>query len=224
MVAYPIISRSVATWTQGINVLALVRNTGSSDGYVRFITNTRDSLGYDWVYAGSEDKCIFKTNNYINELGEIVYVTSPNGYVNYALIMAFPCETGSNCSTSCPTYASETSRNTNIPVSYALGVDPNPVTNLTLTPGDKSLTVNWTEPDNAPIFAYGITVYQGSTKLVGGYKSNIPFVINGLENGVLYTVNVIPVSDDYRFGTWVSKSGTPGTVCNDPQCNINITG
>lgn len=221
----PEIYDGVATWAEGVNVLALVKNGGPT-GYSRFVTNTRNNLFYSWNYAAEVNKCIIRTtNNYINNLCDMVFVESDVGYVLYALVMAFPCQTD-GCTSSCSTYSTiVSSQKTDIPINYALGVTPNTVSDLTLTPGDKLLTVDWTAPDNAPIFAYGISLYKGATKIVGGYINNFPFTINNLENGVQYTVDVQPVSDDYLFGTSTSKSGTPsGTPCVDPLCNINITG
>lgn len=226
MVTIPTIKDSVATFSNGVNVLSLVENIGTK-GYIQFITNTRDSPSpTPWAYASTKNQCIISTPNiYIQQLYDYIYVPSSVGLVNYALISAYNCVAANDCSTTCSSYnTSVVASELSIPtVNYSVGLTPNPITNLTLTPGNTKLTVNFTEPVNPSPFAYGITLYQGTTKLAGGYKTLHSFDISNLQNGVLYTVNIYPITDDNYIGTTVTKTGTPAAQCTQPTCSFNIT-
>ncbi len=223
MVTSPTIKDSVATWSNGVNVLSLVENTGTK-GYIRFITNTRDSPTALWVYASAKNQCILSTSNiYITELYDLVYVTSSVGLVTYTLISAYNCTAANDCSTTCSTYSTITASQLSMSyVNYSVGLTPDPITNLTLTPGDGKLTVNFTEPVDPLPFAYGIILYQGTTKLAGGYKILHSFDISNLQNGVSYTVNIYPITDDNYIGSTVTATGTPKVVCITPSCSFTI--
>ncbi len=224
MVTSPTIKASASTWSSGMNVLSLVENTGTA-GYVRFITNSRISSSGTWVYAGAVNKCIMSTPNlYITQLYDYVYVPAAIGYVDYAGIFAYNCTTANDCSVACPTYStSYASTSGNISNGYAPGVPPTAVIGATTTPGNGSLVINFTSPVNPSPFAYGISLYDGATKLAGGYKQQTSFTINGLTNGKTYTINIQPLSDDYLFGPITTITGVPINPCTTPTCTFLIT-
>ncbi|MCY4378727.1 MAG: fibronectin type III domain-containing protein, partial [Candidatus Dadabacteria bacterium] len=110
---------------------------------------------------------------------------------------------------------------------------PNPVTNLTATPGDGKLTVAWTNPSDAiaapnnhfPQVRW--KVQNTNTWLNSGEATGNPagigatsYEIPTLTNGTTYVVEVRIFRGSDSFGSnWVSTTGTP----NVPRPTVSLS-
>ncbi len=220
-----------ASWSISLGQLEVITLVGNSNtvGMCRIPIYQKLSGQSIYTYLKDTTFCISNTasQNYIPSLYELTHLTYSSGRYDQAMVRAYHCSSGVDCSCTSyePTPADETldSESSNIPIETAIGITPNPITNLTLTPGDRKLYVNWTEPSNSyAVYAYGMSLWKGTTQLASGYKFDFPFEITNLTNGTTYELKVQPVSHDYFFGTTVSKTGVPGASCVDPSCKIQI--
>ncbi len=219
---------AVASWSfvTNLNVISLVGNTGTQ-GMSKFDIGDKLTGASLYTMRSSTTKCINNTiQPYISNLYDIIFVTAATAKLDYAIMKAYNCISGDNCGTlSCTTYNSTlNSQAIDLYIDYAIDVEPGPITSLTLTPGDGNLIANFNAPSNIPVYGYGVSLWQGATKLTGGYILATNFVINGLTNGITYELRVQPVSYDYRFSsTVVSGTGIPKSACTTPACTFIIT-
>ena len=167
-------------------------------------------------------------NPYISNLYKIVntYKSSPT-LASSACLRAYTCSSGENCGAlECSAWNSSfASEKGNIPISIALGNVPIAVSNLSLTPGDRSISVSWGDVDQpTSIWAYDIILSQGETQLIKGTITEDNKIIGNLINGTEYTVSVRPRSFDGYNGPWTAQTATPiAPTCTIPECIIIIT-
>lgn len=87
---------------------------------------------------------------------------------------------------------------------------PNPINNITVTPGDRQLIFNWTPVSN--IFAYYYELRDPwNTVIRGGYlsKNDVTHSFINLTNDLTYTLSIKTVSYSYIIGNPISLQGTP---------------
>lgn len=167
------------------------------------------------------------TNSYIQELYQLV-----NSYkratttATSACLRAYICNAGENCDMlGCTTWNSSfNSTATEIAINRVLGYTPIAVSDLTLTPGDESISVSWGDVNQTTIiWAYDVLLGQSSTLLVSGSRVKNTMPIANLINGTAYTVSVRARSFDGYLGPWTDKTATPvAPPCVDPECKIGI--
>lgn len=170
---------------------------------------------------------------------------SPLNYLEYIIIdgliqpidyiKAYRCNSDSqqNCGVFPPTCSGKVlTSNFNTgglyPISYNTSV-PGVPSGLVITSGNGSLTTSWnsvSDPSGySEVFAYYFAIYNGSTKIIGGYlvAGNRNITISGLTNGVTYTVYVTSVSHSNIGSSASSGNGTPKAPCVGPSCNFGVT-
>lgn len=166
------------------------------------------------------------SNNYINDLYRPVNAyKSATTTATSACLRAYACSSGENCDTlACTTWKSSyTSESNNISIANTFGYTPIAVSNLTLTPGDKSISVSWGDVNQTTsIWAYEILLDQGATRLVSGSRLNNTMTVSNLINGTAYTVSVRAVSFDGYPGPWINKTATLVATCVTPLCDIGV--
>jgi hypothetical protein len=92
---------------------------------------------------------------------------------------------------------------------------PAPPTNVRATPGDGSVTVSWTAPDNggSAITSYTVTPYIGASAQTPATVTGSPLwtstTINGLTNGTAYTFTVTAIN---AVGTSPESSASAATT------------
>jgi len=142
-----------------------------------------------------------------------------------ACIRAYTCISGENCDIlSCSDWkTSYNSEKNNIPIDNAFGITPIAVSNLTLTPGDKSISVSWGDYNQTTsIWAYEIRLDQGATRLASGFRTKNVMPITNLNNGTEYKILVRARSFDGYNGPWTEKTATPLGDCTTPTCDIRM--
>ncbi len=180
--------------------------------------------------AMSTEWCVEPSySNYIPEMYRLVNASkSKTTSATMASLRAHICNSGEDCDTlACTTWnSSPTSSSTNIDIDNAFGLTPIAVSNLTLTPGDKSISASWGDVNQTTsIWAYEILLEQGATQLASGARVKTVMPISNLINETQYKVSVRAVSFDGYKGPWINKTATPsGASCVNPHCTINITG
>jgi len=180
--------------------------------------------------AMRRDWCVEPSySQYIPELYKLINAyKSATTTATSACLRAHICNVGEICDTlDCTTWNSSISSTlSNIPIENAFGLTPIAVSNLTLTPGDKSISASWGDVNQTTsIWAYEILLEQGATRLASGARVKAVMPISNLINETQYKVSVRAVSFDGYSGPWINKTATPtGAPCVDPQCTINITG
>jgi hypothetical protein len=210
-------SFSYVSATHGPNYImafiALVFNSGSR-GVVRLKAFNKTSG--NCVEDMSSDHCIEASyNQYIpSGLYSLVAVVRYSGSVFYTgCLGAYICSSGEVCDPpTCSTYNTSSSAfSNNISVDTGAGVDPDTVTNYILTPGNGTITANWTEPNNTSIFAYLIILTRISDNVILaiGYIRGPIVHISNLTNGTQYSVRVVPISYDYYVGNGTTLTATP---------------
>lgn len=225
----PTIKSAVAVNDAGTLVIhCLLENTGSKG---MFQNRGGDySAGTCYLISGMElADCIETTiNPYISELWKrsgVDKAVSP--MPSSACLAVYNCVSGDNCETfTCTAWSSTpNSTATNLPVGYALGVTPGTVKNLKATPGDKTITVTYDEPGNAPIFAYWIQVKVKATgsEIIAGWVNRRNVTVSNLVNGTTYTVTIRAISDDVLLGNPISVDATPVAPCPVPTCSYSVT-
>jgi len=227
MVANPSIKAVSATRSPtDILIMALLENTSRGmiqmRAYLSPSCTTEDaSMRRDWCVDQS-------SNSYITELFKLVNCyKSAAAATSSACIRAYTCSSGENCdSISCgawkPSYNSEKN---NISIDNTFGIIPIAVSNLILTPGDKSISVSWGDYDQTTsIWAYEIRLDQGAARLASGFRTKNVMPITNLNNGTEYKILVRPRSFDGYNGPWTEQSAIPtGTICTIPACTIKVT-
>lgn len=223
--ANPDVKYATANYGGGVTEVLVLFNNPGGYGFVRLEALQGASI------IGSVELCYDVRVNPLNYLRNIILsgLVEPIDY-----IQAYRCsaESSQNCVASPPTCTSKTLTsvyNAGLsPIAYdptSPGVPPG----LTITPGNGSLNVSWgSVPDPSGIsevFAYYLAVYDGSTKIVGGYLMagvrNI--LIGNLTNGVRYDVFVTAVSHSNIGSSPASGSGTPtAPPCPVPACNFTV--
>lgn len=180
---------------------------------------------------GSIERCYDIRTSPLNLLASVLLdgIVQPIDYIK-----AYRCNAGSdqNCEASPPTCINKiltSNFNTGglYPVAYNFS-PPGVPSGLTITPGDRSLSVSWNSvPDPSgpsEVFAYSFAVYNGATKIVGGYLMagvrNI--LVSDLTNGVRYDVYVTAVSHSNVSSSPASGAGTPVALCVTPACNFAV--
>jgi len=221
MAASPTIKHVSATKNTDIKFTILLSNEGTP-GMVLL-------RGYNYdtgscIETGSRPICLYEDSEYINNLYTKVLLAQ--GVVsNTGCVKAFVCTSGDDCENkTCSAYNSSPSSSIeNIPVSVGLGVVPNPVTSLSLSPGDQTIAASWTAPSNAPIFCYYVGLFRAGNLVTSGYVTTTQITVGNLTNGVSYTLEVAAVSDDDLSSGVVSENATPTVDCVTPDCTINIS-
>lgn len=170
--------------------------------------------------------CIGQTDLYIPEMYQLVNTYKPNTTTaTSACLRAYTCNSGENCDTlTCSTWnSSYNSESNNIPISNAFGNNPIAVSNLTLIPGDRIISVSWGDVgQTTSIWAYTVILDQGATRLVVGSRVKNTMTISNLNNGTAYTVSVRAMSFDGYPGPWTAKTATPVAPCVPPGCMITV--
>jgi hypothetical protein len=166
------------------------------------------------------------SNTYIPELYYLAnnYKTTTT-LVSSACLRAYTCSSGENCDTQvCNLWSTSfSSQISNISMQSAFGNTPVAVSNLTLNPGDKQITVSWGDDgQTTSIWAYHVALYQGATLLVDGWRVKNNMVISNLTNGTLYKVMVMAGSFDGYSGPWTEKTATPIASCTVPGCGFVV--
>ncbi len=99
--------------------------------------------------------------------------------------------------------------------SIAVAAVVGPVTNMSVTPGDKQMAISWTAPAvgaNPAISDYFVeyTSDRGATwnQFLHNQSSGTSITVTGLTNGVPYTFRVTPVNSD-GHGSTAEYEGTP---------------
>jgi len=171
--------------------------------------------------------CLEQSDNiYINEIYRVVslYKASTTTATS-ACLRAYTCSSGENCDTETCTIwnSSYNSEANNISMDNAFGNTPIAVSDLTLTPGDKSISVSWGDVDQTTsIWAYWVILSQGATQMVSGWTQKKSILISNLINGIAYTVKVKAGSFDGYSGLFTEKTATPVTTCVPPGCQITM--
>lgn len=113
------------------------------------------------------------------------------------------------------------------PISYNSSLPSTP-SGLTITSGDRSLIVSWNQvPDpsgQSEVFAYYFTVYDGGTKVIGGYiaAGNRNVTVSNLTNGKSYDIYIVATSHSNVSSSPASGAGTPVAACATPACNFAV--
>ena len=101
-----------------------------------------------------------------------------------------------------------------------IGLLPSPPILGDIVPGNRSLIVNFTPPSNnggSPIVLYTVICNTLGSNAITGSSENSPITINGLTNGVAYTVSVIAINGSGNSNpSTLLNSTTPFTVPNAP--------
>ena len=225
MAAQPIIVyASASVGTTGTLIEALIRTNARGmvqmRGYLSASCTTEDT-------AMRQDWCVEQQNTtYIANLYQRVHAFKPATTTALSVCLrAVACSSGENCDTiTCSTWSSGyTSELTNIPMSDEFGNTPIAVSDLTLTPGNGTISASWGDVDQTTsIWAYEIQLLQGTTGMATGYITKNNITIGNLTNGTTYTVAVRAHSFDGYSGPWSEKSATPVVPCVDFVSNINI--
>lgn len=205
-------------------IMALLENTSRGTvqmrAYLDALCVTEDvAMRSNWCVESS-------VNIYISELYKLVNCIKTTGTTaTRACLRAYKCNVGENCDTlACTTWNSSfNSTATEIAINGVLGNMPIAVSGLTITPGDKSLSVSWGDVDQTTIiWAYDILLRQGDTTLVSGSREKNTMTIANLINGTEYTVTVYAWSYDGYVGPGVTKTATPVAACIPPLCNLKM--
>lgn len=205
-------------------VLVLFNNAGGY-GFVRLEALQGATI------KGSIEQCYDIKLTPLNSLANMLLsgLVQPIDYIK-----AYRCNAGSdqNCEASPPTCINKIlTSNFNTGGLYPVAYNSSPPgvpSGLTITPGDRSLSVSWNSvPDPSgpsEVFAYYFAVYNGATKIVGGYLMagvrNI--LVSDLTNGVRYDVYVTAVSHSNVSSSPASGAGTPVALCATPACNFAV--
>lgn len=225
MVANPSI-KAVSATKDGTSTLIMALLDNSSRGMVQMRAYLSSSCITEDA-AMRRDWCVEQaTNSYIPELYKLVNCYKSNTTaVTSACLRAYTCSSGENCDTmACTTWKSSyDSEKNNISMDNAFGNTPIAVSGLTLTPGDRSISVSWGDVNQTTsIWAYDVLLDQGATRLVSGSRIKNTMTISNLINGTPYTVSVRARSFDGYYGPSTAKTATPVAACVLPVCNINI--
>jgi len=175
----------------------------------------------------TSDWCVEQADNdYIPELYQQVNCNkSSTTTATSACLRAHICSSEENCDTlACDTWnSSYNSGVTNISIENAFGNTPTAVSDLTLTSGDKSISVSWGDVDQTTsIWAYEVTLDQDATRLVSGSRVKNTMLVSNLTNGTEYTVSVRVRSFDGYIGPWTAKTATPVAACIPPVCTLTM--
>jgi len=207
-------------------IMALLDNTSRGmvqmRAYLSPSCTTEDaSMRRDWCVESSY-------SNNITEIYKLVNCyKSAATEASSACIRAYTCNSGENCdSISCSVWkTSFNSEKNNISIDNTFGIIPIAVSNLILTPGDKSISVSWGDVNQTTsIWAYEIRLDQGATRLASGFRRKNVMPITNLNNGTEYRIIVRARSFDGYNGPWTEQSATPtGISCTIPACTIKVT-
>jgi len=206
-------------------IMALLENTS------RGMVQMRASLTPTCVTEDTEMRltgCLEQSDNiYIDEIYRVVSLYKESSTTSTsACLRAYTCSSGENCDTEVCTVwnASYNSEANNISMDNAFGNTPIDVSNLTLTPGDKSISVSWGDVDQTTsIWAYWVILSRGATQMVSGWTQKKSILISNLTNGTEYTVKVKAGSFDGYSGLFTEKTATPVTTsCVPPECHITM--
>lgn len=202
----------------------------------------KNSLSYGYVNIETISSPSGTTNSFkecidqFTTLYRLVWINLPDNTASYR-VQSKKCsgDTSQNCSVSPPTCSSETIvTNQSIFGDIVIhGYDGNnsyASPTLTITPGDRQLTLSWTSSTNADIFAYYFYITKtGSIPVGDGYLPRLSnhVVLGNLINGETYTITISAVnhSNIISSSTSDTKSGTPTappspvltTITLDPQ-------
>jgi len=171
--------------------------------------------------------CLERSDNiYISEIYRLasLYKESTTTATSAGL-RAYTCSSGENCDTlACDTWNSSYNFGVNnISIETAFGNTPIDVSNLTLTPGDKSISVSWGDVNQTTsIWAYWVILSQGATQMVSGWTQKKSILISKLINGTEYTVKVKAGSFDGYSGLFTEKTATPVAACIPPVCTLTM--
>lgn len=225
MVANPsIYSTAISATKDQFHTLIIALLSNSSRGMVQMRAYLSSSCVTEDT-AMRTDLCVMQTTNPYFNLYDIAYAIKPSTTTaTTACLRAAICSSGENCDTlACSVWDTGFQSEVNsISISNAFGVTPGLVSDLTLTPGDGSISVSWGDVgQTTSIFAYRVTLKQGSTILISGYVINQNIVISSLTNGTAYTIAVKATSFDGYSGLDTEKTATPSAPCVDPVCDIS---
>lgn len=87
---------------------------------------------------------------------------------------------------------------------------------VTVTPGDRSVTVTWDPVPGATSYTIYYTTDTGATGVIENVKGS-PYVVTGLENGVTYTFSVTAVNSKGESGTSDAQSSRPSPAPTYPR-------
>lgn len=223
--ADPDVKYATANYGGGITEVLVLFNNPGGYGFVRLEALQGAAI------KGSFERCYDPRVTPLNHLASISLsgIVQPIDYIK-----AYRCNADSdqNCGASPPTCTNKilTSYfNTGglYPVAYnnsSPGVPPG----LTITPGDRSLNVSWNsvpDPSGPPeVFAYYFAVYNGGTKIIGGWlMAGVRSIrVTDLTNGVKYDIYVTAVSHSNVSSSQASGTGTPVALCATPACNFVV--
>ncbi len=94
-------------------------------------------------------------------------------------------------------------------VNTSVNIVPETPSAPSLSVGDGSITVNWTQPNNegSPIISYKVTISPGETRTIPAGELSTTFA--GLGNGTQYAVTVRAVNSEGESGVSASSQATP---------------
>ncbi len=226
MSANPIIKAVSATKDATADTLIMALLENNARGMVQMRAYLSSSCVNEDA-AMRRDWCVEPSSNiYIPELYKLVHTYKPvTTTATSACLRAYICNSGENCDTlACSGWNSSfNSERNNISMDNAFGNTPIAVSNLTLTPGDESISVSWGDVNQTTsIWAYEVILEQATTQMVSGSRLKNTMIISNLTNGTAYKVSVRALSFDGYRGPLTAQSATPVAPCIQPVITATI--